>query len=116
MAKKRRKGEKEEEYEFIPPEFDEKSFLLKDIEGTKTQLFSAALAVVFGIIAFALSIISPLLGLVALVGGIVFMQYSYGLIKVNKDDIDKKTKIGNVALFFLLFLGVWILLLNPPFS
>lgn len=52
MAKKRRIIEKEveEEYEFIPPEFDEKEFILKDIYGTKVLMAVALLSVIIGIL------------------------------------------------------------------
>ena len=52
MAKKRRIIEKEveEEYEFIPPEFDEKEFILKDIYGTKVLMAVALLSIIIGIL------------------------------------------------------------------
>lgn len=116
MAKKRRKDQPEEEYEFIPPEFDEKSFLEKDIQATKVQLLAGLLAIIFGVIGFAAGTINIWLGLVVLIIGLVFLlKYSHRLVKVKEDDIDKKTKAGSAIMFFFLFLAIWILLLNPPF-
>ncbi len=117
MARKKRKDEKEEEYEWVPPEFDEKAFLLKDIVGTKALMFTAAIAVVFGILSFAVgATINNYVGFIAYVAGAIVLNYSYKPLKINRADIDKKTIIGNVALYFLLALGVWIILMNPPFT
>jgi uncharacterized membrane-anchored protein len=116
MARKKRKDEKEEEYEWVPPEFDEKSFLLKDIVGTKALMISAIVAIVFGAIAFGVGAASNnYVGFLAYVAGAIVLNYSYKMLKVNRADIDKKTMVGNVALYFLLALGVWIVLMNEPF-
>jgi uncharacterized membrane-anchored protein len=117
MARKKRKDEKEEEYEWVPPEFDEKAFLLKDIVGTKALMITAAMAIVFGIISFAVgATINNYVGFLAYIAGAIVLNYSYKYLKINRADIDKKTMIGNVALYFLLALGIWIVMMNPPFS
>jgi uncharacterized membrane-anchored protein len=117
MARKKRKDEKEEEYEWVPPEFNEKSFLLKDIVGTKALMISAIMAIVFGGIAFGVgAAINNYVGFVAYLAGAIVLNYSYKFLNVNRADIDKKTTIGNIALYFLLALGVWIILMNPPFT
>jgi len=118
MAKKKRKEVKpeEEEYEFVPPEFDEKAFLEKDILGTKTLMITAGLAVVFGLIGFLLSTVVIALGFVALLVGLFLLRYIYPLFKIPVEGLERKSMIGNYLLFFLLFLGIWVLTLNPPFS
>jgi hypothetical protein len=117
MAKKRRKEEVEEEkYEFVPPDFDEKSFLEKDLRGTDTLLVTAGLAVVFGILAYLAGTASAILGLVVLIAGIVLLRYFYRIIKVGPKEVEFRMLAGNIVLFFLLGLGIWILLMNPPFS
>ena len=120
MAKKKRKGEKEETYEWVPPEFDEKAFLEKDIVVTKSMMITAVLAVVFGALAFLVgSAAGNLVGFVAYIIGAVIVVRALPLLpvfKIKKEDIDKKALAGNVALYVLLALGVWILLMNPPFS
>lgn len=121
MAKKRRKGEKEDTYEWVPPEFDEKAFLEKDIVITKAMMLTAGLAIVFGALAFLVgAAVSNILGfLVYVVGAYVVMK---GLPKLRilqfakKEDSDRNSMLGNIALYMLLSLGVWILLMNPPFS
>lgn len=116
MARKKKKEVVEEEYEFVPPEFDEKTFLENDIKGTKTLLLTALFAIICGIVAFLVGEINVLLGLIVLFGGMFALRYIYILIKIRPDEVERKTLLGNLVLFFLLFLGIWILMMNPPFS
>jgi uncharacterized membrane-anchored protein len=117
MARKKRKDEKEEEYEWVPPEFDEKAFLQKDIIGTKALMITAMMAIIFGIVSFAVgAVINNYVGFLAYVAGAIFLTYSYRMFKVDRTAIDKKGMVGNIALYFLLALGIWILVMNEPFT
>jgi len=117
MAQKKRKEEekKEPQYEFVPPSFDEKDFLEKDIRATKVTMLSFLWGLIFGIAAGLSSQVSNYIGLVLLLIGIVLLKYFYQMFKINIAEIDKKGWLGNIAMFFFLFLGTWILLLNSPF-
>ncbi len=118
MAQKKRKEEekKEPQYEFVPPDFDEKDFLEKDIRATKITLLSSAWGLIFGIIAGLTNSISPFIGLLLLFVGIYLLRFILPLFKIDVKEIDKKGWLGNIAMFFFLFLGTWIMLLNPPFA
>jgi hypothetical protein len=120
MAQKKRKEEekKEAQYEFVPPSFDEKDFLEKDIRATKVTLLSTVWALIFGIAAgFSSMYISNTnyAGLLLLIVGLYLLKYFLQLAKIDTKEIDKKGWLGNYAMFFFLFLGTWIMLLNPPF-
>ncbi len=116
MARKKKKEEKEPEYEWVPPEFDEKAFLVKDIVGTKALMFTAVIAVVFGVSAALVGLSAGIIvGLLVYLVGAVALNYVLRYMKIKTSDIDKKTMIGNLALYMLLALGVWILLINKPF-
>jgi len=123
MAKKRRRenAAPEETYEFVPPEFDEKEFLLKDLYGTKVLLVVTALAVVIGIVAACMQMAiggsfgyAP--GLLLIFLTMAGFRQLLSLLKFRVELIDQKMLIGNYILFFFLSLGLWIVLLNPPFS
>jgi len=118
MARKKRKvEEKEEEYEWVPPEFDEKAFLEKDIKGTRALIITVISCVIFAIIGYFVgTAVHWALGFVVVLVGIFLLRYIYPLSGVNREALDTKTMIGNYVLFFLLFLGLWILFMNPPFS
>ena len=119
MAKKRKKDKKEqEEYEFVPPEFDEKEFLKKEIKDTKTSLITIVIAVVFGILAGALSAINDSMVLPSLLfglAGVVALKYIYGLLKVDISHFQKKNWLGSIGTFFFTFLAIFVLLINVPF-
>lgn len=118
MAQKKRKDEekKEPQYEFVPPSFDEVDFLEKDIRATKVTFLSFIWGLIFGIAAGATNPVSPFIGLLLFFVGAVLLKYFYQLFKINTAEIDKKGWLGNIVMFFFLFLGTWIILINPPFA
>lgn len=120
MAKKRKKDKAEkEEYEFRPPDFDEKEFIKKELTDTKTLILTVVYAILFGIGAGVLMLVSEdLLGVAFMMGiaGIVSLKYFYSLIKVDTSTFQKKNWLGNTAVFFFTFLAIWVLVLNVPIS
>lgn len=118
MAQKRKKKELEEEYVWVPPEFDEKAFLEKDILSTKLMAISAVFAIVFGIISAGIGIAlgNNAYGFIGWIIGAILITKSNKIIKLEKEDMGKMGMVGNVLLYALLALGVWILLINPPFT
>lgn len=121
MAKKRRKSDKEpeEEYEFRPPEFDEKEFLQKELAETRSVIFTVLYAVALGAVAGLLCAVdTAFLGpafLIA-VGGMVSLPYVYPMFKIDSKSFQKRNWLGNIGTFFFTFLAIWILLLNQPFA
>jgi len=120
MAKKKKKDKKpEEEYEFTPPDFDEKEFLRKELRDTRTALLTVAYAIVAGMIAGLISMASrALIGVAFLVviAGIFSLKYYYRLLKVDMSSFAKKNWAGSIATYFFTFLAIWVLLLNAPFT
>jgi hypothetical protein len=117
MAKKKRKEEKEEEkYEWTPPDFDEKGFLEKDMRGTKALFISTLLGLVLGIIAYLTTGFTPYIGIIVIFGGALLLRFIYPFFKIEFASLEKKTVAGNYVLLIFLALGIWIILLNPPFS
>lgn len=118
MARKKRKVEKkEEEYEWTPPEFDERAFLEKDIRDTRTLAVTVLSCVVFAVIAYFVgTAVHFALGFVVLLVGLYSLRFIYQLAKVDRENIETKSKVSNYLLFFFLFMGLWILFMNPPFS
>lgn len=120
MAKKRKKEKAEkQEYEFKPPEFDEKEFLKKELRDTKTVMLTVGYAGFFGIVAGVLTDISDELvfvGLALLFGGIFSLKYFYPMVKVDVSAFQRKNWAGNFMWFFMTFLAVWVLIINFPFA
>lgn len=120
MAKKKRRvsAKQEEEYEFVPPEFDEKEFILEDLYGTRVLLMVFALAAVIGIVAGCLHHFvnyGQYLGAAILILAAIGLKEFLKLVKVNVDLLEAKSMLGNYAMFIFLALGIWILTINPPF-
>ena len=122
MAKKRRIIEKEaqEEYEFVPPEFDEEEFIRKDLYGTKVLLIVACFSIIIGILCSCLQLsfsdkTGLWLGLLLLFLGIAAIKPLLRLIRFDPELLERKSMVGNYILYLLLGLGIWILMINPPF-
>ena len=122
MAKKRRIIEKkaqEEDYEFVPPEFDEEEFIRKDLYGTRVLFVVVAFAVIIGILCScvqkAFTDIGLYLGLLLLFLGVAAIKPFLQLVRFDPELLERKTMVGNYILYLLLGLGIWILLVNPPF-
>jgi hypothetical protein len=122
MAQKQKKEpqksqeKKEEKFEWTPPDFDERDFLTKDMKGTKVLLVTALFSFIAGIVAFLLTDTSWFLGMAVIIGTIIALRYIYPIFKIDVKAIEKKAWAGNIAMCFLLALGIWIVLMNPPFS
>lgn len=117
--KKRKESHKKEEPEFTwtPPDFNEREFLENDIKGTKVLWVTALVATMFGVFAFLAQIsIHYAVGLLLIVAGMIAMKPVYKLLKIDPKVLTKTAWAGNLFMFFLLSLGVWMILLNPPFS
>ncbi|MDR0309347.1 MAG: hypothetical protein LBH88_01120 [Candidatus Methanoplasma sp.] len=122
MAKKRRRiiEEKEEEYVFVPSEFDEREFILKDIYGTKVLFVITAMAVVVGIIGAMLCkanddigwIIATVVSLLT----VLVMKRLLIMARFRADLLDMKTMLMNYLLFLMLALGICIVFVNAPFA
>ena len=122
MAKKRRIIEKDaqEEYEFVPPEFDEEEFIRKDLYGTKVLLIVACFSIVIGILCSCLQLsftdkTGLWLGLLLLFLGIAAIKPLLKLLRFDPELLERKSMVGNYILYLLLGLGIWILMVNPPF-
>lgn len=122
MAKKRRVREEkvEEEYEFIPPEFDEKEFILKDFYATKITLVVTVFAIILGILCSCVQRLFTgdpglYLGLALYFLALFGIKPLLRLLKFDPERLEGKTMVGNYLMYLLLGLGVWILFVNPPF-
>jgi hypothetical protein len=122
MAQKKKKEpqksqeKKEEKFEWTPPDFDEREFLTKDMKGTRTLLVTALFSTIAGIVAFLLTDTSWYLGLAVIIGLVAALRFIYPLFRIDIKAIEKKAWAGNIAMFLLLSLGIWVVLMNPPFS
>ncbi len=118
MAKKRRKQQLEkEEKEYKPPEFDKKEFMETEINVAKGTIYAAILAILMGIGAFLLMpYIGAGGGLLVGITGIGVMYFLFVLLRLDTTSYKILHWLGPIYSYFFLFLAVWVLLCNPPFS
>jgi hypothetical protein len=120
VAKKRRqKEERKEDFDFKFPEFDEVKFIKKEFKKAKVAFISAGYAVVFAIISWILLNLSFENWQVPVIVGfsaVFTLPLLLQKIKIDLTDYEWKSWIGAGAIYFFIWLAVFILLCNPPFS
>lgn len=118
MAKRRK--EKEEEYEFKLPEFDEEAYIKKEKRNIKVNFISFFFGILIGLVSQFLwkgmtpSVRWPLILLLGLFSA-SFIRYILIRLNIDVSDFGKKEWLGNFFVYFFTWLTVLIILLNPPF-
>ena len=116
MAKRKRK-EEESDVPFKFPEFDRRGFILKEMTQAKILFAITGLALIFGIVAFLLTLQlnNTIIGLLAGIAGFFPIK---GIAEKVADTsvLEKKDWFGHYAIYFLTFLAVWVLLFNYPIT
>lgn len=113
MARRKRK---EEEGDWVAPEFDEVTYMRKEIEGGRTALATVGWAIIGAIVSFLLYSVNPGLAFFA---GIAVGFGMYLILPLTGIDIapfKRKDWFSHGATYFFSWLAFWILLLNPPFG
>ncbi len=118
MAKKRRKQQREkEEKEYKPPEFDKKEFMETEVNVAKGTILAAILAIPMGLGAyFLMPYIGAGGGLLVGLAGIGVMYFMFVLVRLDTTSYKVTSWLGPISSYFFLFLAIWVLLCNPPFS
>ena len=113
MARRKRK---EDEPDWVPPEFDEVGYMRREIEGARAAVATIAWAVIGALVGFALYSVLPVL---AFFGGIAVgfgMYFIFPLLGFRTESFKRRDWIGHGVTYFFSWLAFWIILLNPPFS
>lgn len=102
-----------EELEFVEPEFDEKNFLIQEIEKGKATIVVFLLGLGIGFLSgflesIGLGVLSVLLGFAV----IFLINPVYNALNIKTD---RRTKTINIFIYLILWLTFWVVSLNPPF-
>ena len=120
MAKKRRQKEvKKEDYDFKFPEFDEVKFIKKEFTKAKVAFITAGYAVLFAVLSYVLLSMSYENWQVPVIVGffaVFTLPLLFRQLKVDLEEYELKSWIGAGAIYFFIWLAVFIILCNPPFS
>lgn len=113
MARRKRK---DEEPDWVPPEFDEVGYMRKEIEGARAAVATIAWAVVGAIAAFLLYSVSPFLAFFAGIAVGFGMYFVFPLFGIRTESFKRRDWTSHGVTYFFAWLAFWIVLLNPPFG
>ncbi len=122
MAKRRKEKDEEEEKPFKLPKFDEEAFLKRERRNIKATFISFLFGLLMAFICFAFWALMgsenalrwELVLLVAVVNA-VFLRYIFVRFDIDLSDFQRKNWFGSYATYFVTWLIVLIVLVNPPF-
>ena len=113
MAKK--KGKREEAFTF--PEFNRGEYRTKEVRDSKVALFAVFYAILVAVICYCIVRMTDVGGMVMFLG----LVAPFGLIPIlpyitDTSEFEKKNWFGPLFMSFIAWLGLFILLSNPPFN
>ena len=121
MAKRRKEKDEEEEKPFKIPKFDEEAFLKREKRNIKATFISFLFGILMALICFGFWALMgkndlrwPLVLLVA-VANAAFLRVIFMRMNIDLTDFGRKNWFGSYAIYFITWLIVFIVLVNPPF-
>lgn len=108
----------EGDYTFALPDFDERSFMRREVSSARTTFVACGVAVVAGLVAWLFSLGADAAGLPWQVGFVPIAAAIWAVPRVavrfgsEVDPKDWKAMLGNGFLVFFTGLSVWILAMN----
>lgn len=113
MARRKRK---DDEPDWVAPEFDEVQYMRTEIEGGRTAIVTIGWAIVGALVSFTLTSVHPALAFFAGLGVGFGLYFMLPVLGIKTEGFKRRDWIGGGATYFFSWLAFWILLLNPPFS
>lgn len=113
MARRKRK---DDEPDWVPPEFDEVGYMRQEIQGAHAAVATIGWAVLGAVISLLLFAVLPALAFFAGIAVGFGMYFVFPLIGIKTDAFKRRDWVGHGMTYFFSWLAFWILLLNPPFS
>ncbi len=118
MAKKRKRmEEKKEELEYKPPEFDRLEYVKTEVAASKATIIAALFAIPIGMAAwYVMPVGGTAGGLMAGLGGMSLLWILLPKLKLEVQNFKWTQWAGVFSTHFLVFLAIWVVACNPPFS
>jgi hypothetical protein len=112
VARKKRK--KTDDYKI--PEFDERDFMRTEMRNALMMVGAVFLAVMMAIVAGILTWVMKDARIPFALGmlGFLLLRFLYNLMKLDISDVEKGKWAGTLFSYFLTFVAIWVLLINPP--
>ncbi len=114
MAKR---WKKEEDLEIEIPPFDKREHIRDELRKVRIHSVYSGAGLIAGLLSGLSHSISPLLGIAFGLGILAFLIISSrGEVLLNLPVKSEKDIIGGSILFLLGWIGMWTVLINPPFG
>src|SRR6266705_2639430 len=113
MARRKRR---EEEADWVAPEFDEIGYMRQEIQGAKAAVLTILWAVLGAGVAFLLYSVLPILAFFAGIAVGFGLYFFLPLFGIKTDSFKRRDWTGHGITYFFSWLAFWIILLNPPFG
>jgi hypothetical protein len=113
MARRKRK---DDEPEWVAPEFDEVAYMRTEIEAARTAVITIGWALLGALISFLLYSVNAVLAFFGGIGVGFGLYFMLPLIGISVTPFKRKDWIGHGITYFFSWLAFWILFLNPPFG
>jgi hypothetical protein len=111
MARRKRKDEPD----WVPPAFDEVSYMRKEIAAARLAMITIGWAFVGAMVSFLLSFntaVAFLVGIAVAFG----LYFVLPLLGIDIKPFKRRDWVGHGMTYFFSWLSFWILFLNPPFG
>jgi hypothetical protein len=122
MAKRRKEKDEEEEKPFKLPKFDEEAFLKRERRNIKVTFISFLFGFLMALICFAFwglmgseNVFRWELVLLVAVVDAIFLRYIFIRLDIDVKEFQRKNWFGSYATYFITWIIVLIVLVNPPF-
>jgi heme/copper-type cytochrome/quinol oxidase subunit 4 len=122
MAKRRKEKDDEEDKPFKLPKFDKEEFMRKERRNIKSMFIAFLFAVVMAIICFGFFVLMGpetevrwFLVLLVAIFSASFIKYFYMRLNIDTSEFTKKNWFVTYAVYFVAWLLILTILVNPPF-
>ncbi len=123
MARRRHDKDEEDSTDevFTPPDFDKKTYIEEETNRARASIVPVLFAALMGILSAYIFLhlnpsyawpVSAFIGLSAF----ILVKYLYPFAGVDRSKLKKKDYIGHAFMYFLAWLAIFIIFLNPPFA
>lgn len=119
MGKTRREekvAEKDGDYEFKLPEFDERAFIRREVQSAKASFYTIGLGVLAGVLAVVVTVLAPAnlwtLGWLPIFGSMAALRPALERFGFGPEVIAWKALAGSFFMLFFTGLSIWIVGVN----
>lgn len=121
MAKRRKEKDEQAEEDFKLPKFDEEDFIKKEKQKIRMTFVAFFFGFLIAFVSFGFWVLlsdSPFQWMLVFLFGLFnvsWLRYLFAKFNITIDPTDKKGMFSSYAIYFLTWLFVLIVLVNPPF-